>query len=289
MSSIAKPRAQADDFTAEWHVYEPHKVGLPPLGPYFRALWKRRELLFELARTDLRAQHFNTTLGQLWLILNPVMLGVVYFTLVYIIRGSSQGSEFLAHLLMSLFVFRLVTSSITAGARSVVGGGRLILNTAFPRLVLPLESVLESILRFLPTVLVFVVVFVVVGLPVGPQLLWVGPILVLVVVFAAGASMFTATAQVYFRDLANFLPYFTRIWLYTSPVLFYAEDVPHRLKPILVLNPMYPSLTALNDVVVEGKQPPFGLLALALAWALVTVVAGTLFFISREREFAIRL
>jgi teichoic acid transport system permease protein len=289
MSSVAEPRAQTDDFTAEWHVYEPHKVGLPPLRSYFRALWKRRELLVELARTDLRAQHFNTTLGQLWLILNPVMLGVVYFTLVYIIRGSSRGSEFLAHLLMSLFVFRLVTTSISAGARSVVGGGRLILNTAFPRLVLPLESVLESILRFLPTVLVFAVVFVVVGLPVGPQLLWVVPILVLVVVFAAGASMFTATAQVYFRDLANFLPYFTRIWLYTSPVLFYAEDVPQRLKPILVLNPMYPSLTALNDVVVEGKEPPFGLLALALAWAVATVVAGTLFFISRERGFAIGL
>jgi len=92
LSAVAEARPGSDDFSGEYHVYEPHKVGLPPLGPYFRALWARRQFLYELARTNLRAQHFNTTLGQLWLILNPVMLGIVYFTLVYIIRGGGRGS-----------------------------------------------------------------------------------------------------------------------------------------------------------------------------------------------------
>ena len=101
--------------------------------------------------------------------------------------------------------------------------------------------------------------------------------------------MFTATSQVYFRDLTNFLPYFTRIWLYTSPILFYAEDVPEKLRPMLYCNPMYPMLGSLNYAVIEGRTPPFGLLAASLAWAIGTVIAGTLFFISREREFAIRL
>jgi ABC-type polysaccharide/polyol phosphate export permease len=288
VSTIAQTR-RGDDFTGDYHVYEPHKVGLPPLGPYFRALWARREFLYELARTNLRAQHYNTTFGQLWLILNPVMLGVVYFTLVYIIRGGGRGPEFLAHLMLSLFAFRLASTSVTSGARSVVGGGRLILNTAFPRLLLPLESVLESFMRFLPTVAVYAVVHAIVGLPVGPSLLWAVPIIALLTVFAAGAAMFTATSQVYFRDLSNFLPYFTRIWLYTSPILFYAEDVPDKLRPILYLNPMYPMLGALNDAVVEGRTPPFALLAASLAWATGIALAGTLFFVSREREFAIRL
>jgi teichoic acid transport system permease protein len=289
VSAVAQPSPSRDEFTGEWHVYEPHRVGVPPLGPYFNALWARREFLFELARTNLRAQNFGTTLGQAWLIINPVMLGIVYFTLVYIIRQGGRGPEFLAHLMMSLFAFRLVSTSVSQGARSVVGGGRLLLNTAFPRLILPLESVLVSFMRFLPTVPVFVVVAIIVGLPFGPQLLWVVPILALFVVFAAGAAMFAGTAQVYFRDLTNFLPYFTRIWLYTSPILFYAEDVPARLKPILLANPMYPLLGSLNDVVIEGKSPSFVFLALGLAWAIASLVAGTLFFVSREREFAIRL
>ena len=289
MSAIAEPRRSEDEFSGEWHVYEPYKAGLPPLVPYFRALWKRREFLYELARTNLRAQHFNTTLGQLWLILNPVLLGIVYFTLVYIIRNGGRGPEFLAHLMMSLFAFRLVSTSISSGAKSVVGGGRLLLNTAFPRLILPLESVLESFMRFLPTVIVFAVVDAIVGLPIGPQLLWVVPLIALFVVFAAGASMIAATAQVYFRDLANFLPYFTRIWLYTSPILFYAEDVPPHLRPILIFNPMYPMLGSLNQVVIEGRNPSPVLLALSVSWALAAVLAGTLFFVSREREFAIRI
>jgi len=200
-----------------------------------------------------------------------------------------RGSIFLAHLMLSLFAFRLVSTSVSRGARSVVGGGKLILNVAFPRLILPLESVLESVMRFLPMVAVYAVLHAVVGLPVGPQLLWVVPIIALFVVFGAGAAMITATSQVYFRDLTNFLPYFTRIWLYTSPILFYAEDVPERLRPILYCNPLFPMLASLNDVVIEGRTPPFGLLAASLAWAVGTILAGTLFFISREREFAIRL
>ena len=289
MSAVAQTRGGTDEFSGEYHVYEPHKVGLPPLGPYFRALWARRQFLFELARTNLRAQHYNTTLGQLWLILNPVMLGVVYFTLVYIIRSGGRGSIFLAHLMLSLFAFRLVSTSVSRGARSVVGGGKLILNTAFPRLLLPLESVLESFMRFLPTIAVYAVVHVAVGLPIKASLLWMIPIIAMITVFGAGAAMFTATSQVYFRDLTNFLPYFTRIWLYTSPILFYAEDVPEKLRPILYCNPMYPMLGSLNDAVIEGRTPPFGLLAASLAWTVGTILAGTLFFISREREFAIRL
>jgi ABC-type polysaccharide/polyol phosphate export permease len=288
VSAFAQTRAD-DDFTGEYHVYEPYRVGLPPLAPYFRALWARRQFLFELARTNLRAQHFNTAFGQLWLILNPVMLGIVYFTLVYIIRQGGRGSEFLAHLMLSLFAFRLASTSVTRGARSVVGGGRLILNTAFPRLLLPLESVMESFMNFLPTVAVYAVVHAIVGMPVGLELLWVVPIIAMITAFAAGAAMFTATAQVYFRDLTNFLPYFTRIWLYTSPILFYAEEVPVKLRPILYLNPMYPMLGSLNDAVIEGRTPPLTLLAASLAWAVGTLLAGTAFFISREREFAIRL
>jgi teichoic acid transport system permease protein len=288
VSAIARPRA-AEDFTSEYSVYEPYKVGLPPLAPYFRALWGRRQFLFELARTNLRAQNYNTTFGQLWLILNPVMMALVYFTLVYIIRGGGRGPEFLAHLMLSLFAFRLVSTSISRGAQSVVGGGKLLLNTAFPRLLLPLEAVLESFMRFLPTLAVYAIVYVVLGLPVRPEILWAVPILALFVIFGAGAAMFTATAQVYFRDLASFLRYFTRIWLYTSPVLFYAEDVPDKLRTIFYVNPMYPMLGSLNAAVIEGRTPPFALLGASVAWALGIVLAGTAFFISREREFAIRL
>ena len=70
-------------------------------------------------------------------------------------------------------------------------------------------------------------------------MLWAFPILAFLVVFALGMAMLVAAVQVYFRDMANFLTYFTRIWLYASPVIYYADEVPERFKPILMANPLY--------------------------------------------------
>jgi teichoic acid transport system permease protein len=271
------------------HVFEPHRTGLPPIRPYFRQLWNRREFALELARANLRAQHFNTSFGQLWLILNPLLLAGVYFTLVTIIRGSSRGPEFFGHLMLCLFAFRLVSTSVGEGARSVVSGGRLILNVAFPRTLLPLASVMTAFMRFLPTLVVYAVLHLSAGLPLGPQLLWAVPLIGLLLVFATGAAMITATAQVYFRDLANFLPYITRVWLYVSPVLFYAEEIPDRLKTILALNPLYPLLAGLSETVNQGENLTPTYLAAGVAWAVVALLAGSIFFISREREFPVRL
>ena len=284
-----RPRAREDEFTTEHHVYEPHAIGLPPLGAYARALWQRRQFAWELARTNLRAQHFNTVFGQLWLIVNPLLLAFVYFALVEIVGRGNKDITFLAHLMFALFAFRLVSRSVSQGAKSIVGGGRLILNTAFPRMVLPLTSVLIAVITFLPTLAVYAVVHGIAGLPVGPHLLWGIPVLALMIVFAAGAAMIVATAQVYFRDLANFLPYATRIWLYSSPILYYVHEVPESFKPILAANPLYPLLGSLSDVVDQGEAPSATYLAWGLAWAVGTFVVGALFFVSREREFAVRL
>jgi ABC-type polysaccharide/polyol phosphate export permease len=213
----------------------------------------------------------------------------VYFALVEIIGRGSRGTDFLAHLMLGLFAFRLVSTSVGQGARSVVGGGRLILNIPFPRALLPLASVMTAFMRFLPTLIVYAIVHAVAGLPIGFHLLWALPILALFTIFAAGAAMVAATAQVYFRDVSNFLPYFTRIWLYSSPVLYYADQVPSRFKPVVAANPLYPMLTSLSDVVNLGEAPSAGMLAWGAAWAVAAFVVGALFFISREREFAVRL
>jgi teichoic acid transport system permease protein len=289
MSAVAERRARDDDFTAERHVYEPHRIGLPPLRPYLRELWRRRHFAFELARTNLRAQHFNTALGQLWLLVNPLLLAFVYFALVMIVRGGSRGSDFLAHLMLGLFAFRFVRASVRQGARSVVGGGRLILNMAFPRALLPLASVLTAFMRFVPTLAIYAVMHAVAGLPVGAHLLWTIPIFALIVVFASGTTMLVAAVQVYFRDLREFLTYFLRIWLFASPILYYAHEVPDRLQPVVAANPLYPMLGALSDVVIQGQSPSAGFLLGALAWAVGAFVVGALFFVSREREFAVRL
>jgi ABC-type polysaccharide/polyol phosphate export permease len=278
-----------NEFTARRHVYEPHRVGLPPFVPYVKELWRRREFAVELSRTNLRAQHFDTAFGQLWLILNPILLGLVYFLLVDILHHHKNADEFFAHLLSGLFLYYFLQQSLTQSVRSVVKGGKLILNSAFPRALLPLASVRTAFFRFLPTMLIYVPVHFITGRPVTWQLLWAIPIVLILILLAAGLSMMLAAGQVYFRDLDNFLPYVLRIWLYTTPILYYASEVPPKYQWVLDVNPIGKLFEAWSDVINQGIAPGVGGIAVGAIWGVGLFVLGSLFFLSRERDFAVRI
>jgi teichoic acid transport system permease protein len=287
--SASGSHPREDEFTTQRHVYEPHRVGLPPLQPYLRELWRRREFAFELSRTTLREQNYSTVLGQIWLVLNPLLLAFVFFVLVDILAARTGGIEFFAHLMACLFVFNFVTDAIRQAVRSVVGGGALILNTAFPRVLLPGASVITAFKRFLPTLAIYIPVHLAIGLPVGPEALWLIPTFVLFAILATGIAMLVAAGQVYFRDLKNFLTYVLRLWLYGSPILYYAHEVPDRYAFLLVINPIAPLLAAWSDVLDRGVAPDATDLLIGAAWAFAFLAAGAFFFVSREREFAVRL
>src|SRR3954471_6822256 len=132
----AQPEQREVEWKAEQHVYEPHRVGLPPLVPYVRELWRRREFAFELSRTRLRAQHFETAFGQLWLVLNPLLMAGVYFLLIDIVRRATPPRVFSPHLVAGIFAYHFISDAIRDGVKSVTRGGKLILNSAFPRMLL---------------------------------------------------------------------------------------------------------------------------------------------------------
>jgi ABC-type polysaccharide/polyol phosphate export permease len=280
--------AVADDFTAEHHVYEPHHKGMPPLRSYLRTIWERREFAVELARTQLRAQNANTLFGRMWLLINPIMLGIVYYILVTIVRGGARGPDFFAHLLGGLFAYYLVNWSLSGGVKSVVSGGRLILNTAFPRVLLPLSSVQSAFRRFLPALIPYFIIHAAVGMPFTWNLLYLIPVVAILLLVAVGGSLIFATAQVYFRDLKNVMPYGLRMWMYASPVIWYASDVPDEYRWLLTINPLAPTLTIWSDI-REGLAPQWEHFALGAGWGIVFVIVGWVVFTSREREFAVRL
>jgi teichoic acid transport system permease protein len=292
---VRKPAAgsanapRESEWLSQRHVYEPHRVGLPPIGPYVRELWRRREFALELSRTKLRAQHFDTAFGQLWLVLNPLMLALVYFILVDILRGGQRPPGFFAHLVAGIFAFYYISGAVRDGAKSVVSGGRLVLNTAFPRTLLPLSTVITAFLRFVPTFVIYIPIHLISGRPVGPQLLWIFPMFAIMTLIAAGLSMFVAALQVYFRDVKSFLPYLLRIWMYATPVLYFAEEVPQRYKWLLEVNPLGALFGAWSDVINRGQAPHAADLLIGLAWGVVLFAGGALYFMSREREFAVRL
>jgi ABC-type polysaccharide/polyol phosphate export permease len=307
----SKAIATEDQYLGEHHVYEPHRVGLPPIGPYFREIRRRRGFAFELARTQMHAANTDTALGQVWLVLNPMLLAAVYYILTVVIVSSASngkkvkinpdllaklspgqianyGWESFGHLTSSLFLFFLIATIIQTGANSVIQGGALIMNTPFPKMLLPLSSTYLAFRRYLPTLLVYIPIHFLAHRPINLNILWAVPMVVEAVAFGFGLAMLFGTLQVYFRDVAGFLPYFIRIWLYLSPVIYYVEALPPRMKPFMILNPLYPIAGGYGEA-LSGHAPSMGMVLGGAAWALSTCLIGGLLFMSREREFAVRL
>lgn len=283
-------RSKTDDYTGLKHVYEPHRVGLPRFGPYLRELWRRRSFATELAHTKMAAANTDTLLGQAWLVINPLLLALVYYLLVSVISaGRLDGPAYLAHITGALFLFYFIAGSMTSGASAVTSSGRLIMNTPFPKMLLTLSTVYMAFRRFLPTLIVYFFIHFWAGLDTDLTILWLIPVLAMTILFATGLANVLATLQVYFRDTANFLPYVVRIWLYLSPVLLTVDQVREKFHGLHPINPLYSLLGSWGTVLDKAMAPSPALLAQAAAWSVGTFVVGSLVFMSRERDFAVRL
>ena len=269
-------------------VYEPFRAGLPPLGRYWRSLWARRSFINEYARSELHASHFESIFGQLWLILNPLLLSAIYFVLIKIIAGSADSTRY-AHLTSSLFLFYLVSNAMNSGTKSVTSSESLILNTAFPRIALPLSTTIVALFKFLPTIPVFLVIKFALGLSFDWNMLWGIVVVLVALVFGLGIAILIAAANVYIRDISNFLPYLNRTLLYVSPVLFEASSVSEKLSFLKLINPFFPILDTWSKVMVHNQSLAWGEVGKAAIWAFGTFLIGTYLFLSREREFAVRV
>lgn len=274
--------------SAPLEVFLPFKGGLPPLRKYLNQLYSRRQFIAAFARSELRRQNYGSAFGQIWLILNPLLLSAVYFLLIVIISGHADKARY-GHLTASLFIFYLVTDAIVAGAKSITSGGRLVLNSAFPRLMLPMSAAVVSLFKFLPTLLVLIVFHALLGLPFSWTMLWAIPLIGLFFFFALGCAIFFACVNVYFRDAQNLIPYLTRTLLYLSPVLYEASALNSNLQFLKNFNPMYPLLDLWSKVMVHAQLPDPNELYKALLWVVLVLIASTYLFLSREREFAVRI
>lgn len=289
MSAAPAPVVDDNEFTTTHHVYLPHRNGVPPLKPYFAELWRRREFAAELSKANMRAASSMTFFGQLWLIINPLLLAGVYYFLVVVLSGGNKGLGFFAHLTAGLFTFYFVSGSMTTGAASVTSGGRILLNTSMPRLLMPLSAVRTAFFRFLPTVPIFLLFHLLAGNPITWATLTCLPFLAMIVGFSAGLAALFATLQVYFRDVTSFLPYIVRIWLYASPVIWTVDQIPTHIRPYIEINPLFAMLGGFSEALSQGTVPALHLWVVGTLWSLTALVVGCLYFMSRERDFAVRV
>ena len=270
-------------------------ASFPSIGAYLQETISHLSFAIAKAKLDLRAVNRNTWLGQLWNILNPLLLSLVYWLLVVVILGSGgsifslEGIKTLTQIVAGLFLFRFISIGLMTGAKSIVSGGAFVLNTRLPRIILPLSSVYSAFLSFLPSMFLYAIFHLVSQYPITPELLLLVLVVLLSFLLTAGLAMLAATGNVFFRDIASFLPYVTRIWLYLTPVIYVYTDIPDNYRWLIFLNPIGALFVCWQQILFLGEIPGNSYLLAGVLWATGLFLLGFVMFLRKERDFAIRI
>lgn len=273
-----------------------------PLHEYVRQLWERRQFTMSLATGSLRAQHMDTTLGNIWHVLNPALLMAVYYVVFGLLLDTSRGVDnFIGFLGIGIFAFSFATRTVIACGSSIQNNLGLIRSLQFPRAVLPISTVIRELTGFGFAAAVIMVVLLVTGET--PHLEWVlVPVVVgLLTMFCAGLGLIVARMTDRIRDLANIIPYIFRLLFYLSGIIysvdaFITPEALERLniplssataKALFVIDPFYTYTELLRTLLMQGYEIPnealtwFG----AFAFAPVTFAVGLLYFRGGEKSY----
>lgn len=270
------------------YVFEPHTASMPQIGQYLRDLWGRRRFIQELSRAQLRRERTRTIFGALWGILDPLLLSAIYILLFTVIRGGQRPTDFIPILIAGVILFHIATEAMTGGATSIRASSNLMLNSTFPRAVLPITVVYKSIIKTLPVVPVYALLYWLMHTDASWALFLMAPLIAVQIVMCVGLALTTATLVVYFQDVKNLLTYVNRILFFTSPIIYPVAIIPDDIRSVLQWLPFFPLFASYQEI-LGGEVPAAGQMALAAAWALGTLVVGSWLFLRHERDFVVNL
>jgi teichoic acid transport system permease protein len=255
---------------------------------YVSELWRRREFIWFLAMGNFKARNASTTLGLFWWVLNPLLLSLVYWFIFGFIFPSSRD---IIYLMSGMFVFHFTAQSLTGGANAVLQNRALLTNLKFPRLILPLANLLEGLVGF-GVSLGLLAVLQFIGkqhLPSLGDLALLVAIVPLHVLFNLGLGSITARLSVPFRDINNFIPYITRVWLYLSPIIWpltlLETERGQTFAPYAEANPMFALISVYRSALIGDPFDPRMFLEFTI-WAVVIGVLGVGLFVRYEGKIA---
>ncbi len=272
-------------------MYEPTVTGLPPLRDYFESVWERRLFIWHMARTKLKAEHYDTVMGIVWLIVDPLVMAFSLYLVRAVFRSSgppSQAAHVIANLIMGVTFFYLVRDIVQGCAMSIIQNRSMVLNSSAPRACFPAVSLVRAMCDLAPALAVYFTVHLVTGQPWGLSLICLPLVVALLVGFSLGLGLLFAPLVVFFRDTGALLPYILRVWMYITPVMFLVAEIPAGWHTLFVINPLYPYFAMLEQIFV-AQWPSVNYLLGGLAWAVGFLLVGGVAFLLRERDYAVRL
>lgn len=258
------------------------------LRDYWRDLVAYRELFAFLAWRDLAVRYKQTVIGVAWSVLRPVLTMVV-FTFVFgtIASLPSGGAPYPVLVFAAMLPWQFFSAGLVESSGSLVVNANMITKVYFPRLALPVASLIVALVDLLIALAILAIMMLIFGVAPSWRLLTL-PVLILIAGLAAlGAGVFLAALNVKYRDFRYIVPFIAQLGIYISPVGFSSDVVPDEWRLIYSLNPMVGVIDGFRWAILGGDAAIYwpGFL-LSLGVVAVLLVVGLQYFRATERGFA---
>jgi lipopolysaccharide transport system permease protein len=256
--------------------------------PDLKELWRYRGLIYFLTWRDIKVRYKQTLLGAAWAILKPffsmVIFSILFGRLAKIPTDQVPGPVFYFTGLLPWLLFQ---DGVSQAGTSLVSGRHLITKVYFPRLAVPLASVLAGLVDF---GLAFLVLL---GMMFfyrtwSTSMIWTLPLfLLLTLITALGVGLWLSALNVLYRDVGYVIPFLLQVWLYASPVVYSTSLIPEGPGRLLYgLNPMAGVVQGFRWAMLGAGKPSFELLISSTVVSLLLLVTGLIYFRRMERSFA---
>ncbi|MBN1438916.1 MAG: ABC transporter permease [Anaerolineales bacterium] len=253
-------------------------------------VWAYRELLFFLTWRDIKVRYKQTVLGALWAIIQPVMTMVV-FSLFFgqLAKIPSGDVPYPIFSFAAVVPWTFFSNSVTTSANSLVGSAQLIKKVFFPRLVVPIASVLGNAVDFLLAFTVLILMMLGFGIWPTAAVLWIPWFTLLAFITALGVGLWLSALNVEYRDIRYAVTFLVSIWQFASPVAYSSSLIENDLlRTLYGLNPMAGVIEGFRwSLLGSGvAAAPGPMLWVSTAVSVVLLVTGAFYFRRMERNFA---
>jgi lipopolysaccharide transport system permease protein len=254
----------------------------------FGELWEYRELLLFLVWRDIKIRYQQTLLGLSWALIQPFVTMIV-FTLVFNRLGGIQPEYHVPYPLFvtaGLLPWFYFTAALSKAAGSVVGNSGLVSKVYFPRLLIPLGSVVVPLIDFVASFVLLIAMFLWYGRAPHWHAVTIPFFLGMALFTALGVGLWLAALNVRYRDIGYLVTFLTQIWLFVTPVAYGSSVVPQNLKWLISLNPLTGVIDGFRWAVLGRGLPHYGVYAVSWGVALALTLTGVWYFRRVERDFA---
>ncbi|WP_321492513.1 ABC transporter permease [uncultured Desulfobacter sp.] len=259
-----------------------------PAGSIIKDVWQYRHLFYFLAWRDILVRYKQTLAGVAWSVVKPLATMIV-FTIVFgkLADLPSGKVPYGVMVLAALLPWQFFTNVLSSSGNSLVSNASLVSKVYFPRVIIPVTSVVVALVDFLVAFVLLIGMMLAFGVWPGMAILLLPGFMGIAVLFSLGTGLFVAALNVKYRDFMHLMPFFLQFGLYLSPVGYSSGIVPGHWRFFYSLNPMVGVIDGFRWVLLgQDALVYWPGVFISMVLSLVIFIFGLKFFIRNERDFA---